>query len=85
MSDESPEQKKQTLEHIFDTFDKDKSGKICASELKDAVREYYKSVNQSVDDGQIDADVAGILAACDTTKDGTIDKKEWLKFFNVSV
>jgi len=75
--------KKKMLEEIFDTFDKDKSGKINTAELKDAVRDYYKAINQSVDDGQIDADVAGIMACCDTTKDGTIDKAEWFKHFEV--
>jgi Ca2+-binding EF-hand superfamily protein len=80
---ESTDEKKKMLEDIFNMFDKDKSGKISTAELKDAVREYYKSLNQSVDDGQIDADVAGIMAECDTTKDNTIDKTEWLKHFGV--
>jgi len=73
--------KRQALEDIFDLFDKDKSGKISAAELKEAVREFYKSQNQTVDEGHIDADVGAILQACDTTLDGTIDKAEWFKFF----
>jgi len=83
MSGESADEKKKVLESIFDTFDKDKSGKISASELKDAVREFYKAINQSVEEGQLDADVGGIMAACDTSKDGTIDKTEWLKHFEL--
>lgn len=83
MCEESAAEKKKMLEEIFDSFDKDKSGKINASELKDAVRDYYKAINQSVEEGQLDADVASIMSACDTTKDGTIDKTEWFKHFEV--
>jgi len=79
----SDEQLKKTLEEVFATFDKDKSGKINSSELKEAVREYYKAINQAVEEGQIEADVGGIMTACDTTKDGQIDKAEWFKHFNV--
>lgn len=75
--------KKKILEDIFDMFDKDKSGKINTSELKEAVREYYKGINQSVEEGQIDADVDGIMSLCDSSKDGNIDKPEWLKYFGV--
>jgi len=80
---ESAADKKKMLEDIFDQFDKDKSGKISTAELKEAVREYYKSLNQTEAEGQIDADVAGIMAECDTSKDNTIDKTEWLKHFGV--
>jgi len=73
--------KKKVLEEIFDQFDKDKSGQMSAAEVKDAVREFYKTLNQTVEEGQIDADVGGIMAACDTSKDGSIDKAEWFKHF----
>jgi Ca2+-binding EF-hand superfamily protein len=76
-------EKKKALEEVFTMFDKDGSGKIDASELKAAVKEFYSTQNQTVDDGQIDADVGAILAACDTTQDGKIDKAEWFKFFQV--
>jgi len=83
MSAEGGEFKRKQLEEVFDLFDKDKSGKINTSELKEAVREYYKLTNQNVEDGQIDADVSAIMAACDTSKDGHIDKAEWFKHFEV--
>jgi len=75
--------KREALEQVFNMFDKDASGKIDASELKSAVREYYTSQGQTVDEGQIDADSGAILAACDTSHDGKIDKAEWFKFFEV--
>jgi len=73
--------KKKALEEVFNQFDKDSSGKIDASELKDVLRAFYISQNQAADDAQIDADVGGILAACDSSKDGKIDKAEWFAFF----
>jgi Ca2+-binding EF-hand superfamily protein len=76
-------EKKKALEDVFNMFDKDGSGKIDASELKAAVKEFYSVQNQTVDEGQIDADVGAILKACDTTQDGKIDKNEWFKFFEV--
>jgi Ca2+-binding EF-hand superfamily protein len=76
-------EKKKMLEDVFAMFDKDGSGKINASELKAAVREFYTSQGQTVDEGQIEADVGAILTACDTTNDGQIDKAEWFKFFGV--
>jgi len=75
--------KKQVLEEVFNMFDKDGSGKIDAGELKGAVRQYYESQGQTVDEGQIDADTGAILVACDSSKDGKIDKSEWFKFFEV--
>jgi len=75
-------EKKQVLEEVFTMFDKDKSGKIDAAELKAAVREYYKTVKESASEQQVDADVGAILAACDTSKDGKIDRTEWFKFFD---
>jgi len=76
-------QKRKALEDIFHQFDKDKSGKICASELKAAVRMYYEAICENPGDAEIDKDVGAILAACDTTKDGLIDLAEWFKFFGV--
>jgi len=75
--------KKQALQDVFNMFDKDKSGMIEANELKAAVKEYYQSQNETVDDGQIDADVGAILQACDTSNDGKIQIEEWFKFFKV--
>jgi Ca2+-binding EF-hand superfamily protein len=77
------EDKKKALDDVFNMFDKDGSGKIDASELKAAVKEYYQVQKETVDEGQIDADVGAILQVCDTTKDGKIDKAEWFKFFQV--
>jgi len=77
------DEKKKVLDEVFCLFDKDKSGKIDATELKGAVREYYKTLKESVSDQQIDADVGAILSACDTSMDGKIDKQEWFKFFEV--
>jgi len=75
--------KKQALDEVFTMFDKDGSGKIDAGELRAAVQEFYKSQNQNVDGSQLDDDVKAILGACDTSKDGKIDKSEWFKFFGV--
>jgi len=75
--------KRKALETVFDLFDKDKSGKIDAGELRAAIRAYYTEIGEKADDGQVDADVGSILAACDTSKDGKIDKTEWFKFFEV--
>lgn len=78
------EDKKKALEDVFNLFDKDGSGKIDATELKGAVREYYQYLKETVDEAQIEADVGAILQACDTgNKDGKIDKSEWFKFFEV--
>jgi Ca2+-binding EF-hand superfamily protein len=81
MADNS--KKRTDLEQVFNHFDKDGSGKIDAAELKDAVREFYSTSGASPDEGQIDEDVAGILKACDTSKDNKIDKNEWFAFFKV--
>jgi len=75
------DKKKADLEKVFTLFDKDSSGKIDAAELRDAVRAFYTEYGTAVDDAQIDADVGAILAACDTSKDGKIDKSEWFAFF----
>lgn len=75
--------KRKALEDVFNQFDKDKSGKICATELRAAVRLYYESLHENPGDAEIDKDVGAILAACDTTKDGQIDLQEWFKFFGV--
>jgi len=75
--------KRKALEDVFNMFDKDGSGKIDATELKAAVKEYYQVQNETVDEGQIDTDVGAILGACDTSHDGKIDKSEWFKFFQV--
>jgi len=77
------DKKRKALEEVFNQFDKDKSGKICASELRAAVRMYYESLNENPGDAEIDKDVGAILTACDTTKDGMIDLAEWFKFFGV--
>jgi Ca2+-binding EF-hand superfamily protein len=76
------DEKKKMLEEVFDSYDADKSGKIDQKELKAAVKDYYKAQNLTVDEGQLEADAAGIIAACDTSNDGKIDKAEWFKFFN---
>jgi len=75
--------KKQALDDVFNMFDKDKSGKIDAAELKAAMQEYYKTLKETATEQQINDDVAAILAACDTSMDGKIDKQEWFKFFEV--
>lgn len=77
------EDKRQVLEQVFTSFDKDGSGKIEGSELAAALREYYKHVKEDADDAKIDSDVKAILAACDQSGDGKIDKSEWFKHFGV--
>jgi len=73
--------KREALEKVFSQFDKDGSGSINAAELKSALREYNMGMGQTVDDTQMDQDVQTILAACDSSKDGKIDKKEFFQFF----
>jgi len=73
--------KRQALEAVFNQFDKDGSGKIDSSELKQAVTTYYSEEGIQADQAQINDDVQAILATCDSSKDGKIDKNEWFKFF----
>jgi len=77
------ERKRKALEDVFNQFDKDRSGKICGTELKAAIRLYYEALHENPGDKEIDKDVTAILSACDTTKDGQIDLQEWFKFFGV--
>lgn len=74
--------KRKALEEVFNMFDSDKSGKIDSKELKGALREYYKYINEAVDDAKLDAEVAEIIKMCDSSADGKIDKAEWFKFFD---
>jgi Ca2+-binding EF-hand superfamily protein len=75
------EENKKTLEDVFAVFDKDGSGKIESKELAAALKEYYNHIKESVDDAKIESDVQAILASCDQSGDGKIDKAEWLKHF----
>jgi Ca2+-binding EF-hand superfamily protein len=74
---------KETLEKVFDDFDQDKSGKIDAKELRNVVKGYNELVGKDADDAAIDAEVGAILVAVDTSGDGKLDKKEFLKFFDL--
>ena len=49
--------KRQSLETVFDLFDKDGSGMIDASELKQAVQAYYAEEGIQADTDQIEDDV----------------------------
>ena len=49
--------KRQSLETVFDMFDKDGSGKIDASELKQAVQAYYAEEGIQADADQVEDDV----------------------------
>ena len=73
--------KRKALEEVFNMFDSDKSGKIDSKELKGALREYYKHINEAADDTKLDAEVNEIIKMCDSSADGKIDKAEWFKFF----
>jgi len=73
---------KETLEKVFDDFDQDKSGKIDAKELKNVVRSYNELMGKAADDKAVDEEVGAILVAVDTSGDGKVDRKEFLKFFD---
>jgi len=73
--------KRKALDDVFNMFDLDRSGKIDTNELRAALTEYYKCINENPGAGQIDEDVQAIMLSCDASGDGKIDKAEWFKFF----
>jgi Ca2+-binding EF-hand superfamily protein len=78
------EKNREILEAVFNHHDKNKSGKLEASELQVAVKEYYKkSEHKEPTQEQVETAVGGILKACDKSGDGKIDKAEWFKHFGV--
>ena len=61
----------------FDKYDKDKSGYIEQAELKEAINDMAKQLNQTVN---IDEDVVKkALETLDTDKDGKISREEFTK------
>ena len=60
--------------HIFDFFDKDKSGTMDQSEVRAMLEETYKGLNYQV----TDQDVTDTLAFLDANKDGKISLDEYV-------
>ena len=74
--------KRKALEEVFNMFDKDNSGSIDKPEMKNALREYYNYIKETVDETKLEAEVAEIIKLCDQSADGKISKAEWFKFFD---
>jgi len=71
---------KATAEKAFDEFDQDKSGKVDAKELKNVVKACYEYLGEPCTDAKVDEEVKSMLEIIDTSKDGKIDKEEFIKF-----
>jgi len=69
------------LIEAFKAFDKDGSGSINASELKEVLTEFYKAAKKPVNDAEISSVAAEFLTQSDTNKDGKINQQEFVKFF----
>lgn len=71
---------KATAEKAFDEFDQDKSGKVDSKELKNVVKACYEYLGEPCTDAKVDEEVKSMLEIIDTSKDGKIDKEEFIKF-----
>jgi len=71
---------KATAEKAFDEFDQDKSGKVDAKELRLVVKACYEYLGEPCDDVKIEGEIKSMLEMIDTSKDGKIDKEEFIKF-----
>lgn len=71
---------RETAEKSFDEFDMDKSGKVDAKELDQVVRACYKYMGESCDDAKVAQEVKSMLEVIDSSKDGKIDREEFVKF-----
>ena len=47
----------ETLTKVFEIYDKDKSGKLDAKELKNVLKDYYEEMHEPIDDAKLDNDV----------------------------
>lgn len=71
---------KATAEKAFDEFDRDKSGKVDASELRQVVKACYEYLGETCTDAKLEEEIKSMLDIIDTSKDGKIDKEEFIKF-----
>jgi len=71
---------KATAEKAFDEFDIDKSGKVDAKELQQIVKACYEYLGEPADEKKIADEVKSMLEIIDTSKDGKIDREEFVKF-----
>jgi len=69
-----------TAEKAFDEFDRDKSGKVDAGELRLVVKACYEYLGDTCTDAKVEEEVKSMLQVIDTSKDGKIDKEEFVKF-----
>lgn len=70
-----------TLREIFQTFDKDGSGKIDLKELTDVMKAYYEAVKEPADDKKCKETAELIMKEIDSGGDGTISVDEFIKAF----